>query len=46
MPMRIHNIILYTNDKKLKFILKLKLKLNDWLLKETSPQVANHWALF
>ena len=31
---------------KLKFILKLKIKRNDWLLVDTCPQAANHCALF
>ena len=31
---------------KLEFILKLKIKRNDWLLADTYPQVANHCALF
>ena len=28
------------------FIRKLKIKSNDWLLADTRPQTANHWALF
>ena len=31
---------------KLELILKLKIKRNDWLLVDTCPQAANHWALF
>ena len=31
---------------KLEFILKLKIKRNDWLLADTCPQAANHCALF
>ena len=31
---------------KLEFILKHKIKRNDWLLADTCPQVANHCALF
>ena len=31
---------------KLEFILRLKIKHNDWLLADTCPQVANHCALF
>ena len=31
---------------KLEFILKLKIKHNDWLLADTCPQAANHCALF
>ena len=31
---------------KLEFILKLKIKCNDWLLAETCPQAANYCALF
>ena len=31
---------------KLKFILSLKIKGNDWLLADTCPQAANHCALF
>ena len=31
---------------KLEFILKLKIKLNDWLLGDTCPQAANYCALF
>ena len=31
---------------KLEFILKLKIKHNDWLLGDTCPQAANHCALF
>ena len=31
---------------KLEFILRLKIKRNDWLLADTCPQVANHCALF
>ena len=31
---------------KLEFILKLKIKRNDWPLADTCPQAANHWALF
>ena len=29
-----------------KFILKLKIKRNDWLLADTCPQAASHYALF
>ena len=32
--------------KKLEFILKPKIKCNDWLLADTCPQVANHCTLF
>ena len=32
--------------RKLKFILKLKIKCNDWLLADTCPQAANHCTLF
>ena len=31
---------------KLEFILKLKIKRNDWLFADTSPQAANHCTLF
>ena len=31
---------------KLEFILRLKIKRGDWLLADTSPQAANHCALF
>ena len=31
---------------KLEFILKLKIKCNDWLLVDTCPQAANHCTLF
>ena len=31
---------------KLEFILRLKIKCNDWLLADTCLQTANHWALF
>ena len=31
---------------KLEFILKLKLKHNDWLLADKCPQAANHCTLF
>ena len=31
---------------KLEFILKLKIKRNDWLLVDTCSQAANHCALF
>ena len=31
---------------KLAFILRLKIKCNDWLLADTCPQAANHCALF
>ena len=31
---------------KLEFIIKLKIKSNDWLLADTCPQAANHCALF
>ena len=31
---------------KLEFILKLKIKRNDWLLADTCPQAANHCTLF
>ena len=31
---------------KLEFILRLKIKHNDWLLADTCPQTANHCALF
>ena len=31
---------------KLEFILRLKIKHNDWLFADTCPQAANHWALF
>ena len=30
---------------KFEFILKLKIKHGDWLLVDTCPQAANHWAL-
>ena len=30
----------------LEFILRLKIKRNDWLLADTCPQAANHYALF
>ena len=29
---------------KLEFILRLKIKLNDWLIADTCPQAANHLA--
>ena len=28
---------------KLEFILRLKIKRNDWLIADTCPQAANHW---
>ena len=31
---------------KLEFILRLKIKRNDWLFADTWPQTANHCALF
>ena len=31
---------------KLEFNVRLKIKRNDWLLEDTCPQAANHWALF
>ena len=31
---------------KLEFILRLKIKRNDWLFADTCPQAANHCALF
>ena len=31
---------------KLEFILRLKIKHNDWLLADTCPQADNHLALF
>ena len=31
---------------KLEFIIRLKIKRNDWLLADTSPQAAYHCALF
>ena len=31
---------------KLEFILKPKIKCNDWLLADTCPQAANHFTLF
>ena len=31
---------------KLEFIIKFKIKPNDWLLADTCPQAANHCALF
>ena len=31
---------------KLEFILRLKIKSNDWLIADTCPQSANHCALF
>ena len=31
---------------KLEFILKLKIKRNDWLLADTYPQAANHCGIF
>ena len=31
---------------KLEFILRLKIKRNDWLLADMCPQAANHFALF
>ena len=31
---------------KLEYNLKLKIKRNDWLLADTCPQAANHFALF
>ena len=31
---------------KLEYSLKLKIKLNDWLLADMCPQAANHCALF
>ena len=31
---------------KLEFILRLKIKRNDWLLADKRPQAANHCALF
>ena len=30
----------------LEYILKLKIKPIDWMLADTCPQAANHWALF
>ena len=31
---------------KLEYILRLKIKRNDWLIVDTCPQAANHYALF
>ena len=31
---------------KLEFVLRLKIKRNNWLLADTCPQAANHCALF
>ena len=31
---------------KLEYILRLKIKRNDWLIADTCPQAANHYALF
>ena len=31
---------------KLEYSLRLKIKRNDWLLADTCPQAANHYALF
>ena len=31
---------------KLEFILRLKIKRNDWLFADTCPQAASHYALF
>ena len=31
---------------KLEFVLRLKIKYNDWLLADKCPQAANHCALF
>ena len=31
---------------KLEYSLKLKIKRNDWLIADTCPQAANHYALF
>ena len=31
---------------KPEFILRLKIKHSEWLLADTCPQAANHWALF
>ena len=31
---------------KLEFIIRLKIKHNDWLVVDTCPQAANHCALF
>ena len=31
---------------KLEFILRLKIKRNDWLLADTCPQAANHCVIF
>ena len=31
---------------KLEFILKLKVKHNEWLLADKCPQAANHYTLF
>ena len=31
---------------KFEYILKLKINPTDWLLADTCPQAANHWALF
>ena len=31
---------------KLEYSLRLKIKLNDWLLADMCPQAANHCALF
>ena len=35
----------YLEVIKLEFILRLKIKRNDWLLADTCPQAANHCAL-
>ena len=32
--------------KKLEFILKLKIKRNNWLLADTCPQAANRFVIF
>ena len=31
---------------KLEYILRLKIKRNDWVIADTCPQAANHYALF
>ena len=36
----------YLEVIKLEFILRLKIKRNDWLLADMCPQAANHCALF
>ena len=43
---RIRSIICCPKVIKLEFILRLKIKRNDWLFADTCPRAATRWALF